>query len=250
MNLDIKNKKISKNSFQVFSLRIIFILLAFFPVYGMACLPNEVHVREQWINPYSRQDGTHVSEHIRSEHCREIDGDNYFQNINKKEIKGLKTKFKAWTETEKTIVDKELNNLPVWLKKYKLADIFRASLQEGNPLNPAMTIPATKTLIFFDKFFTATKKREIIIHELSHIAVWDIDPIRLQDFFVSRGWEYEKGKPPKPPREVILPDSKESASEDFANSVELYYSDPLRLKAFNPQSFLILDSIIKSKEKQ
>jgi hypothetical protein len=62
-------------------------------------------------------------------------GDNYFQNVNKKEIRGLKTKFKVWTEAEKTIVDKELNNLPLWLKKYKVSDILRASLQEGNPLN-------------------------------------------------------------------------------------------------------------------
>jgi hypothetical protein len=35
-----------------------------------------------------------------------------------------------------------------------------------------------------------------------------------------------------------------------ANSVELYYSDPKRLKEFNHKSFLILESIIKSKEKQ
>jgi hypothetical protein len=138
----------------------------------------------------------------------------------------------------------------LWLKKYKVSDILRASLQEGNPLNPAMTIPATKTLIFFDKFFTATNKREIIIHELSHVAAWDIDPIQLQDFFISQGWENEKGKPPKPPRELILPDSSESPGEDFANSVELYYSDPQRLKTFNLKSFIILDSIIKSKEKQ
>jgi hypothetical protein len=86
---------IDRSPFRLFSLRFVLILLAFYPAYGMACLPNEIHVREQWINPYSKQDGTHVSGHIRSEHCREMGGDNYFQNVNKKEIRGLKTKFKV-----------------------------------------------------------------------------------------------------------------------------------------------------------
>ncbi len=58
-----------------------------------------------------------------------------------------------------------------------------------------MTIPATKTLIIFDKFFPMANKKEIIIHEMSHIAVWDIDPLQLKEFFMSRGWAYEKGKP-------------------------------------------------------
>ena len=214
-----------------------------------ACEPNEIHIREQWINSYTKEDGTEVFGHVRSEHCRELRGENYFQNSTKNEFRGLKTKFKKWTDSEKSLLEKEIKNLPASLKKYQLSEVLRATEQDGNLNNPAMTIPATKTFIFFDKFFAMPNKQDVIIHEIAHIAVWDIDPYELQEFFESRGWKYEKGKPPMPPKKVILDDSSNSPGEDFANSVELYYSEPQRLKTFNLKSFLILEKIIKSKEK-
>lgn len=226
------------------------LFLSLFINHAYACLPSEVHIREQWINAYTKEDGTKISAHARSEHCREIKGHNYFQNSTNKNFKGLKTKFKDWNERERTLLNQEVEKLPSWLKKYRLSEVLRAAEQDKNPNNPAMTFPKDKTLIIFDKFFSMPNKKEIIIHEMSHIAVWDIDPLQLQEFFMSRGWEYEKGKLPAPPKKVILPDSADSPSEDFANSVELYYSDPKRLKEFNPKSFLILESIIKSKERQ
>ena len=62
--------------------------------------------------------------------------------------------------------------------------------------------------------------------------------------------KYEKGKNPTPPNELLLPDSDQSPSEDFANSVELYYSNRQKLKNFNLKSFIILEKIISSKEKK
>lgn len=227
----------------------VFIVAYVFISHVQACEPNEIHIREQWINSYAKEDGTEVTAHIRSEHCRELRGYNSFQNSTSNEFRGLTTKFKKWTVDEKSLLSKEIENLPTWLKKYQLSEVLRATQQDGNPNNPAMTIPAKKTFIFFDKFFAMPNKRDVIIHEMAHIAAWDINPYELQEFFESRGWKYEKGKPPMPPKKVILGDSSDSPSEDFANSVELYYSDPQRLKIFNLKSFLILEKIIKSKEK-
>lgn len=135
----------------------ILFLIAVKPVFVLACLPNEIHIREQWINSYIKQDGTKVSAHNRTEHCRKIKVLNYFRNSASKEIKGLKTKFKPWTENEKKLLNKEIEKLPLWLKKYKLLEVLRASQQEGNPNNPAMVVPATKTFIIFDKFFFYAK---------------------------------------------------------------------------------------------
>lgn len=39
-------------------------------------MPNEVHIREQRINGYTKEEGTRVSAHVRSEHCREINKEN------------------------------------------------------------------------------------------------------------------------------------------------------------------------------
>lgn len=213
-----------------------------------ACLPNEIHVRESHIKEYRKQSGVVVSSHVRSEHCREIKVNNYFENSPKDKIKGLETKFKGWTKDEMEQLIKQIESLPTWLKRYKLIKILRADEQIGNSNNPAMVIPSAKTLIIFDKFFKMPNKKDIITHEMAHIAVWDMDPVVLKSFFVARGWRYEEKGKIVAPDNVILPDSKDSPSEDFANSIELYYSNKLLLQSFNPLSFQILEKIIESKE--
>jgi hypothetical protein len=226
------------------------VLILIKPFLAMACLPNEIHIREQWIETYIKEDGTHISAHVRSEHCREVKGKNFFQDSSSKEFRNFKGKFKSWNTSEKNLLNSELEKLPPWLKKYKIADFLRTSIHEGNPKNPALTYPDSKTIILFDVFFNSSDKQSILLHEISHIAAWDIDPIELQNFFVSNGWIYKRGESPKPPQKVIIPDSSHSPSEDFANTVETYYSNPKRLKEFNPKSFAIIEGIIKSKEKQ
>lgn len=225
-----------------------FVLLQ--PLLSLACLPNEIHIREQWIDTYKKEDGTRVNAHLRSEHCREIRGVNFTQDLSSKDFRNFNGKFKSWNSSEKMQLNSELEKLPLWLRKYKISSFLRATIHDGNPNNPALTYPDNKTIIFFDSFFKSPNKRDILVHELSHIALWDIDPVVLQNFFVSNGWIYKRGESPRPPSKVIIPDSSNSPSEDFANSVETYYSNPKGLKEFNPKSFLILEGIIKSKEKQ
>ncbi len=230
--------------------KLVLILFIIIPINGLACLPSEIHVREQLINSYTKESGTEVNAHLRSEHCRELKGYNYLQNSTNIEYRGLKTEFKKWTENEKSSLNQEIENLPTWLKKYQLEEVLRATQQRGNPSNPAMTIPGTKTLILFDKFFASPNKREIIIHEVAHIAVWDFSPDDLKKFLIANGWNFNDGLKPTPPIKTFREDSKDSPAEDFANFVEAYYSNPDRLKKFNNQSFSILDQLIKQKERQ
>lgn len=121
---------------------------------------------------------------------------------------------------------------------------------KNNFKNLAAAIPFSKTLIVFDIFFKMTNKKDIIIHELSHFAVYDVDPFLLKSFIEASGWTYgEEGKP-SPPQVVLLPDSQDSPSEDFANYVETYYSDKSKLELFNSKALEALEKIIKSKEKE
>jgi hypothetical protein len=220
------------------------------PLVSLACLPNEIHIREQWIDAFTKDDGTKVSAHLRSEHCRELKGVNYFQDSSSKEFRSFKGKFKEWNSVEKILLNNELEKLPLWLRKYKVSNFLRASVHEGNPNNPALTFPDSKSIVFFDSYFKSHDKSYVLLHEISHIAIWDVDPGELQNFLVSNGWVYGRGESPKPPQKLIIPDSSHSPSEDFANSIEMYYSNPKRLKEFNSKSFLIIESIIKSKEKR
>lgn len=220
------------------------------PFHTFACLPHEIHIRAQWIATYTKEDGTLVSAHPRSEHCRELKSQNYFQDSSPTKFNNLQTKFKSWKKSEKELINKDIEKLPLWIKRYKIANFLRASVHEGNPKNPALTYPASKTIIFFDAYFTSPNVEYVLLNEISHIAVWDVDALDLKEFLESNGWSYKNGKAPQPPLKVIIPDSSQSPSEDFANSVETYYSNPKRLQEFNPKSFEILDKIIKSKEKR
>jgi hypothetical protein len=225
-----------------------FILLR--PFFSLACLPNEIHIREQWIETYKKEDGTRVNAHLRSEHCREIRGVNFSNYASSKKFRNFNGKLKSWNSSEKMLLNSELEKLPSWLRKYKISSFLRATMHDGNPNNPALSYPYSKTIILFDSFFKSPNKKDILVHELSHIAIWDIDPVVLQNFFISNGWIYKSGESLRLPINLIIPDSSDSPSEDFANSIETYYSNSKRLKEFNSKSFLILEGIIKSKEKQ
>lgn len=221
-------------------------LLFFFPILSSACLENEAYIKEQWIRPYVRNDGIFVTGHNRTSHCREIN--NYtFEDQSNKKFKGIKTKFKKWKQNEKELVINLIKNLPPWLSRYKISEVLRANHQIGNPKNPAAIHPATRELIVFDNFFNEKNKSSILIHEIAHIAVINIKEEHyslLIDFFQSNGWTYQIGTQPIPPKYVIIKDSVDSPSEDFANSVEVYYSSPEKLKKFNINSFNILEKII------
>ncbi len=227
-----------------------FYLLSIFVFDVFACEPNEIHIREQIISSYTKDDGTRVSAHLRSEHCRLLKEVQFFQNIPRDESKKIKTQFKNWRKEDQKIVQDILNGLPNWLKQYQLGELLRADTLEANHKNPALTIPRSKTLVIFDSFFKENNKREIIIHEMAHIAVWDFSEIELKEFLLLNGWSFSANKPPQPPKQLIKADSQNSPSEDFANCIEIYYSNPEQLKKFNLKSYLKLESLIMNKEKK
>lgn len=77
------------------------LLIYLMPTITWACLPNEIHIRQQWIKSYIKQDGKSVAAHIRSEHCREITSNNYFQNSSKMNLKALRLNLDHGIKTKK-----------------------------------------------------------------------------------------------------------------------------------------------------
>ncbi len=134
-------------------------------------------------------------------------------------------------------------------KRYKLNEVLRGDIG-GNALNPAATIPLTRTLILFDKFFELSNKQDIINHEISHIAIYDIDPDLIEAFNKASGWRKDKNGNSIAPGKLLQEDSAHARSEDFSNHIEAYYASRERLMIFNPLSFVIIQQIIKSKENQ
>lgn len=223
----------------------IFLILFSSLVFAGPCGPHEIYVREQWIKAYTKSDGAKVSAHTRAAHCREIERSNYFQDSTNQTFKGIKTTIKKWTGEERKIIEDHLGKLPSWLKRYKLTEVLRGNIG-GNALNPAATRTLTRTLILFDKFFESSNKQDIINHEISHIAIYAIDPDLIEAFSKASGWRKDKNGNRVPPQKLLQEDSAHEVSEDFANHIEAYYASREKLMLFNPLSFVI----IQSKENQ
>ena len=216
---------------------------------SFACGPGEIFVRAHSVSPYTRGDGVAVSGYDRGESCRELLA-HYEFNDKDPELSVSKYKIIPWRAEEQKIVEGLLAKLPVWLQKYKLQKILRAKYSPANIENPAITLPASKVLIINNSFFKRKDQLAILTHEMAHVAVLDCNSEDVKKLLQSSGWILKGGKAATPPTNLLLPDSKTSRSEDFANHVEIFYSDPVRLKNFNLSSYEILRSIIDRKEKE
>jgi hypothetical protein len=229
-------------------IKIAFALIFYIPQLLLACLPHEIYIKSHQVNSYERSDGTKVQEYARLGHCRELPRSNYFKDSTSQKFKNINPKIKSWNGTEKNLVLKVMAKLPKWLAAYRIKEILRAD-SDGTK-NPAASIPSSKTLIIYDSFFTSIDQKSIITHELAHIALWDLDATQVEDFSRLSGWEVKKDLNLRiPPKKLLLPDSLESISEDFANHVELYYSSPNHIKTHNSEVFNFIDKLIKQKEK-
>ena len=184
---------------------------------------------------------------MRQAHCRLIEVKNYFQDATTQRFKNLMTSIRPWRESEKISISDAISKLPLWLKRYALKEVLRADTG-WHPDNPATTIPQTRTLVIFDKFFKSKDQKSILIHELSHIAFYDFSTDNLKNFAQASGWVIVSREIRIPPKTLLMPDSDQSISEDLANHIESYYKNKNELMLFNPLSYLIIDQLIKSKE--
>lgn len=113
--------------------------------------------------------------------------------------------------------------------------------------NPAYTIDQTKTIILSDAFFQSTAMKDILTHEVAHLALSDFSDV-IREFWQLSGWIFVKELNIKlPPTKLIINDSAESISEDFANHIEVYHFKPAYLKTQNPKMFDFLDNQIKKR---
>jgi hypothetical protein len=72
----------------------IFFFLLTTAAFALQCEPYEIYIREQWIDSYTKLDGTKVSAHSRNAHCREIERSNYFQDSTNQKFTNIKPKIK------------------------------------------------------------------------------------------------------------------------------------------------------------
>jgi hypothetical protein len=196
--------------------------------------------------PQHPREGHTVSKHPRREHCRERwkGADHYINQFKDDPVQGWGNKgeiFKKWARSEIQTVLELLPELPQWTK-IELYTFRRAdkSIHKGNVATSELT---KKTIILYDKFFTYEDKLGTIGHEASHFLFPSLSPEDLTEFSDLSGWDVEV-KNDKiyvlPPKKPLQADSVINKEEDFTNYMELYISNPNRLKHQNPKMFEFL----------
>lgn len=193
--------------------------------------------------PKHQREGHAVSKHPRQEHCREKwkGADHYVSLFKDDPIPGWNKKgeaFKKWNRAEIQAVLALLPKLPVWAKIEKYT--FRRadkSIHKGNSATSELT---RKAIVFYDSFFSHKDKLSVVGHEASHFLFPKLSPAELLEFSELSGWDVEVKKDKVyvlPPKKPLMLDSVINKEEDFTNHMELYISNPKRLKERNLKMF-------------
>lgn len=221
-------------------LSIIFILIPL-RSYALQCEWWQTQVKSHQVSKHQRNDSM-VSAHPRQEHCREKwkNADKIISAFNDQKPNkwSHEEDFKAWKKNEIEEILKIYENIPSSLQPNSVS-IHRAKKSVVKE-NPASTDIITKSMVLYDIFFQSKEKKSIVEHELSHLAYENLSYSDIIEYSNLSGWtlKSERGKIfDIPPEKVIKEDSKISREEDFANRLELYLSQPEKLKSYNPESY-------------
>lgn len=196
--------------------------------------------------PKHQREGHTVSKHPRQEHCRERwkDADRFIKQFKDEPIPGWINKsetIKKWNRSEIQTVLEILPRLPKWTKIEQYT--FRRADKSIHKDNPATSELTNKTIILYDKFFTYKDKLGAIGHETSHFLFPSFSSEDLATFADLSGWDVEV-KDDKiyvlPPKEPLQVDSVLNKEEDFTNYMELYISNPKRLRERNRKMYEFL----------
>jgi hypothetical protein len=222
-----------------------FLLLIIFwnvPVaFAVECQWWQSKVSSHQVNAHQRN-GSTVSSHPRQEHCREKwkHSDKIassFQNA-RPELWTDQEKFKQWTQSEIVEVLKAYEKLPDWL--LFLQKTFHRAEKSTIPKNPAASDKRTDSITVYDEFYNRQNKVAIIGHELAHLLYKRLSVSEITSFTDLAGWtlKVEGSKVFEvPPPIVLINDSNLNKEEDFANLIEVYFTDPNKLKNHNFKLF-------------
>jgi hypothetical protein len=212
------------------------------PVYAVECEWWQTKVKSHQVKQYERK-GFPVSAHPRQEHCREVwkHADQIISTFrDSPPLNWAKEeKFKAWSQKDIQEVLKAYEMLPEWLLGLQKS-FHRAEKSSKTAKNPAASDKTTDSVTIYDEFYKRSNKRAIVGHEMAHLLFKRLSPDDIGSFTDLAGWTLKvEGNQvfEVPPAKVLIQDSFVNKEEDFANSVEIFFTDPSRLKNHNQKLF-------------
>lgn len=209
--------------------------------YAIECKWWQTKVSTHRVSTHQRN-GSTVSSHPRQEHCREKwkYSDQIVSSFQDEKPSNWSTqdKFKKWNQADIVEVLKAYEKMPDWLlflqKSFHRAEISTI------PKNPAASDKTTDSITIYDEFYKRSNKEAIVGHELAHLLYKKLSVSDITSFTDLAGWTLKvEGSEvfEVPPSKVLINDSKLNKEEDFANLIEIYFTDPNKIKSYNPKLF-------------
>jgi hypothetical protein len=195
-----------------------------------------------WYRPhprsaYVRRDGTPYSAADVTGHCRPKSkaAEFWWDKLSNGRIEDWphkKEKFKDWTRPEIESVLKVMEKVPdsLWFP----VRLYRAA-ESATKENPATT--TSNHIVVYDSAF---RKRgelsRLLTHELAHQLYENLEEIEKTSYSAVAGWlNLHQGSNGKPVgRKFVASDGDLSPDEDFANNVEYFVYEPMKVKLKNP----------------
>lgn len=201
------------------------------------CKPWQILVKQHHVNEHNRDLTTHVNAYNKDSYCR--------AKFHNSDFWGPKLFLKKseWKKHELLTVLELLASLPSYLEIE--INSFRRQSKSEIDKNPASSNLSDKSITLYDLFFNEklTPQKLILAHELGHFLFIKLSPDEQQEFVVAAGWRLGNLNLATRKIELIRPakllkeDSALEPEEDFANHLEIYYSNPLLIKKHNTNAY-------------
>lgn len=234
-------------------MKFLLLLIFFIPkAYSVECQWWQKKWKDHTVSKYPKKDGSQVRSHPRDGHCRDKwpKASFYIERLNNippPYWSKPDEKFKTWNIQEAEIILEILPKLPPYIEIDNYY-FFRAETHKEFKKNPAEIDVKTRSVVLYDIAFKNFYLPSVIVHESAHYLFEKLDHKVIEKFSDLSGWKTElvNNKLIKtPPKSLIIPDSKDSVSEDFSNHLELYFSSPDVLKRKNLNLFLFFEERYK-----
>ena len=214
------------------------------------CTKWEILIKAHEVQAYERKDGVEVEQSKRKTHCRAKfphveDWQDKFTDKALSEWPNKQESFKSWSQLEKEVVLKFLNEQPKVFRDFNGITFLRGikSISKGNP---ASSVKKLNAIALFDDFFNSKEKSQILSHEFSHLYMVELNEEKVTELTYEMGWRLKNGvefiRLDSYP--LVKEDSGVDISEDLANHFELYLHKPDKLKKISPEVFNKLKSIV------
>ena len=234
--------------FMKFVIIIIFLLFIFsapsFAKQG-SCGENSHWVRAHHRRAYTRYDGTYVSATNVRAHCQgnppgyafwrpRLKDDRPADWPHKNEIT------KKWTDEETERMVEALGSIPKVLWENSNINFYR--MDNSSTVLGNESTYGKNMVVFYDSAFDSKKNlARLLSHELSHDQFDKLTETEKLDYENLNGWYSVLDNKTEVWKNInnkfVEPDGSFSPSEDFANNMEYFLFDPVKLKMISPNAY-------------